>query len=225
MTNTSPFLDPISSPVALFGGSFNPPHFGHLRLAEELCETLRLTRVVFVPSANPPHKSGARMASAHERSEMLRLACAGNKRFEVSDIEIKRDGPSYTVDTLAAIPQENRERVYFVLGSDSLREIHTWKDYERLFTLCNFVVVTRPGLKFETAWACVPDHIRRQYRIHDSEYLHGTGLRVIPSSVTGLDISSTMIRGLIGNAKSVRYLTPEPVRIYIQEKGIYWDHT
>lgn len=209
--------------VGIFGGTFNPPHLGHLRLAEEVAYLHRLDRVMFIPCHIPPHKeeNACEIAPAEDRLHMTRLACAGNPRFEVSDIEVAAEGPSYTVKTLAVYSGKSDFEPFFILGTDSLRELATWKDYERLFELSHFIAVSRPGTDFGVAWSDLPPHVRSQFVDRGDFLLHVSKHRLIPSVVRGLDISSTRVRSLIRQEQSIRYLIPEEVRSYILEKNFY----
>ncbi len=205
----------------IFGGTFNPPHVGHLRLAEEVAFSHGLSRIVFIPSFISPHKNPGETASPEDRLEMIRRSCADNQVFEVSDIEISFQGPSYTVNTLEVFSKDKSFEPYFVLGTDSLKEIRTWKDYAKLFTLSHFIVVKRPGLDFTSAWAEVPEAVRREFRDQQDHLLHSSSNRLIPSNVEGLNISSTMIRDLSRAGRSIRYLVRESVRQYIVERRLY----
>jgi nicotinate-nucleotide adenylyltransferase len=210
--------------IGILGGTFNPPHLGHLRLAEEVAPLFGLDRILFVPCHIPPHKTTRDITGPEDRLEMTRLACRDNPLFEVSDMEIVAQGLSYTVRTLEALASQDQAERYFVLGTDSLKEIRTWKDYERLFALANFIVVTRPGVDFRAAWGGLPESTRGQFREDRGQMIHSTSTRVVPAQVIGLDISSTRIRNLVRQGKSVRYLTTEPVRSYIISRNLYRNH-
>lgn len=207
--------------IGILGGTFNPPHVGHLRLAQEVAYVHELDRVVFVPCFVPPHKTTAGTADPEDRLEMTRRACAGNPIFEVSDLEIARRDTSYTVNTLESQAVVKRAGLFFILGTDSLREIHTWKDYQRLFHLSNFIVVGRPGTTFDSAWPAVPDSLRSQFTREGNHFVHQSSTLLIPSEVVGLDISATRIRALLKAGRSIRYLVPESVRSYIHRKKLY----
>ena len=207
--------------LGIFGGTFNPPHVGHLRLAEEVAPIFRLTRVLFIPCHLPPHKSARHMVSSEDRLEMTRRACEDNPLFEVSDMEIEARGLSYTVRTLEAFAARRDVEPFFIMGSDSLREIHTWKDYEKLFSLANFIVVSRPGVDFRAAWEELPASVQDQFRNSGHEMLHRTSTRLISAPVEGLNVSSTIIRALVGDGKSIRYLVTESVRSYIMDRQLY----
>jgi nicotinate-nucleotide adenylyltransferase len=152
---------------------------------------------------------------------MTRLACEDNPLFEVSDIEIGRADTSYTVNTLEYFSGIRDRESYFIMGTDSLREIRTWKDYEKLFTLSHFIVVTRPGLEFEASWSEVPAELRAGFRFNEGRYEHRSGTRLIASETVGLDISSTGVRDLSRAGRSIRYLVPDPVRAYIAQNRLY----
>ena len=133
--------------LGLFGGTFNPIHYGHLRSAEEVCEALALTRLWFIPAGHPPHKTAPGITPFEVRLEMSRLAVGDHPVMAVSDIEGRRPGRSYSIETLRQIRQEVGPawELYFILGLDAILEIATWKDYTDLFTLSHFVVLDRPG--------------------------------------------------------------------------------
>ncbi|MFC1833375.1 nicotinate-nucleotide adenylyltransferase [Thermodesulfobacteriota bacterium] len=207
--------------VGIFGGTFNPPHLGHLRLAEEVLCAHELDRVIFVPCYIPPHKDTGYVAAAEDRLEMTLRACAGNDHFDVSDLEILNRGTSYTVDTLVRLSENSADELYFIMGTDSLREIGTWKDYETLFILANFIVVTRPGTDFGAAWANLPAEVRAGFRDLGDRRIHAGSKVLVQSRVQGLDISSTRIRSFLKRRHSIRYLVTDSVRLYISENRLY----
>jgi len=215
----------------VFGGTFDPVHVGHLRVGEEVREEFGLERVVFVPSYEPPHKEGGVRASAFERLAMVRLAVEGSSCFEASDVEVARRGRSFTVDTLESLGRrEGKEaRLFFIVGLDAFVEIGTWRDCGRLFGLADFVVVER-------RLSCCAKEGRRELaeflmsgRVGRFEEVGGGawfekcegGGRVWYFRCTCLGISSTQVRSLVRRGMSVRYLIPETVRLFIEEKGIY----
>ncbi|MBI4961992.1 MAG: nicotinate (nicotinamide) nucleotide adenylyltransferase [Desulfomonile tiedjei] len=209
--------------VGILGGTFNPPHIGHLRLAEEVAFTHGLSRIIFIPSSVPPHKRGDHIAPSAHRFEMTRRACDDNPLFEVSDLEIAADnGPSYTVNTLEFFKREDPVLdIFFIIGTDSLGEIRAWRDYEKLFALSNFIVVRRPGTLFDAAWQGVPAEVRSEFKEEAGHLVHSSSSLLIPSKVTGLDISATMIRALCKEGRSIKYLVTEPVRSYIIQHNLY----
>jgi nicotinate-nucleotide adenylyltransferase len=152
---------------------------------------------------------------------MTSLACADNSLFEVSDIEIGLEGPSYTVNTLEFFAGRSEDQIFFIMGTDSLKEIRAWKDYDRLFSLSHFIVVRRPRLPFESAWAGVPSEVRANFRWNGGHLVHASSTCLFPSEVTGLEISSTRIRALLREKRSIRYLVPNAVLLYIVENHLY----
>ncbi|MBM3301675.1 MAG: nicotinate (nicotinamide) nucleotide adenylyltransferase, partial [Deltaproteobacteria bacterium] len=175
MAKTSSFFAGNGRPrVGLLGGTFNPPHVGHLRLAEEVVYLHGLDQVMFIPCAIPPHKRSTDIASPEDRLHMTHLACADNSSFRVSDIEIVAKGPSYTVKTLSFFAEQDESETYFILGTDSLQEISTWKDYPRLFSLSHFIAVVRPGIDFNQAWNEVPAELRNQFESRGECLLHSS---------------------------------------------------
>jgi len=221
MPKTSPFCEkPNNLIIGILGGTFNPPHLGHLRLAEEVAQVHGLSRVIFIPSLIPPHKGSKEIAASNHRLEMIRRACQDNERFEVSDLELRMDGPSYTINTLRILKKQNL-KTHFIIGADSLKEISAWKDYDQLFSLSNFIVVKRPGVDFNTAWAKAPESLRRKFREDGDVLVHEESTTIVPSPVEGLNISSTRIRNLLKEGRSIRYLVTEAVHSYIIEHQLY----
>ena len=208
--------------IGILGGTFNPPHVGHLRLAEEVAYTHDLSKIIFIPCFIPPHKQGDHIAPANHRFEMTLRACDNNSLFEVSDLEIaNEDGPSYTVNTLEYFKRDPGLDIFFIIGTDALGEIRVWRDYKRLFALSNFVVVGRPGTPFDDSWQAVPAAVRDEFQAGTEHLVHSSANRLIPSPVTGLNISATEIRSLCKQDRSIRYLVTEPVRSYIIQHNLY----
>ena len=211
--------------VGIMGGTFNPIHFGHLRAAEEVAESLRLEQIIFVPAAKPPHKSEVELVSFDLRWHMMELAIAGNPLFVLSDLEYQRPGISYSVETLTQLSKERggSEELYFVLGLDAFLELQTWKSYRELFTLCHFVVVARPGFSPESLDAMLTTQVSDRYSfdVQVQGYRHPSLHTVFYREVTLLDISSSTIRKLLAAGRSVRYLLPKKVEEYIQQQGLY----
>ncbi len=207
--------------TGILGGTFNPPHLGHLRLAEEVVFEHGLDRIIFIPCYLPPHKDISELVSSEDRLKMTRLACEGNIAFEVSDLELTFKGPSFTVNTLEFLAEKWDDEFHFIMGSDSLKEIHIWKDYERLFSLSHFIVVTRPGTNFRQAWDQVPHSLRGRFEDRGSHLVYDSTTKLIPSPVSGLDISSSHIRELLRKGGSIRYLVTDSVRTYIERHQLY----
>jgi len=211
--------------VGILGGTFNPPHLGHLRLAEEVAEAYALTKVIFIPTYIPPHKKADPVVSAAHRLHMTRLSCDDQSLFEVSDLEVQRSGPSYTVDTLDFLSSEYRYETFFIIGTDALAEIHLWKDYEKLFELSHFIVVERPQVPFAKAWAAVPSRVKTKFTASGDRWIHASSNHLIPAPIRGLDISATRIRGLLREGRSIRYLVTDSVRSYISQHDLYGNYS
>ena len=180
-------------------------------MAQDATEQLELERVIFIPSATPPHKTVDKLASARDRLQMIKLAIRGNKRFEVDDLEIRRGGKSYSVDTLTQLKRRYpRAEFFFIIGADSLQELHLWREVKRLVTLCTFVTVPRPGFQAKPVIDPRLDvATRRRLRQH---VLRGHAC----------DIASRDIRTRIANGRSIRYLVPDAVHQYIRRRRLYW---
>ncbi len=214
------------APLALLGGTFDPIHFGHLRLAEELAEALGIGEVRFIPAGRPPHR-GQPSAAANHRLEMARLAIAGNPRFVLDEREFRRAAPSYSVDTLTELRAEIGAQTPLVLfmGADAFLGLTTWHEWRRLFDLAHVAVAHRPGFS-TAAWEdALPDPLRRLLATHRAEqageilkkpsgliFLHG---------ITQLDISASRIRGRALRGESLRYLLPDAVIAYLNENHLY----
>jgi nicotinate-nucleotide adenylyltransferase len=189
--------------LGILGGTFNPIHLGHLIIAQDALEQARLERVIFIPSATPPHKKLAGNVSGTQRLRMLKLAIAGNERFAVDDLEIRRGGKSYSVDTLTELQtREPKVDFHFIIGGDSLNELHLWREAERLARLCRFIVFVRPGFTAKPS---------RRLK----------GLRYQLLSTHPCEIASREIRSRVAHGQSIRYLVPEPVRRYIERQQLY----
>ncbi|MGC8602234.1 MAG: nicotinate-nucleotide adenylyltransferase [Desulfomonilaceae bacterium] len=207
--------------TGILGGTFNPPHFGHLRLAEEVLGFYNLDRIIFVPCHQPPHKDKTNIPAPQDRLNMTILACSDNPKFEVSNIELKFPAPSYTINTLKYFKFDSSNEIYFIMGSDSLSDITTWKDYQDLFNLANFIVVERQGVTFDQAWERIPFQLQRKFTTKLNHFSHVSGNTVISSGIKGLNISSTKIRKLLKQSLSARYLIPDCVLDYIKEHNLY----
>ena len=207
--------------IGIFGGTFDPVHFGHLRIAEEIREDFSLERIYFVPAYVPPHKTERRIADATERLRMVKSAIRGNRFFHVSDVEIRRGGPSYTLDTLKYF-EKKFEELYFLIGIDAFEQIDTWHAYPELFYHTNFVVLTRPSGKKRTITQMLPAEVRRHMRKQNAMLcVHNSGKKIYMRHVTPIDISSTGIKELLKNGRSIRYLVPASVERFIDQRGLY----
>ncbi len=201
--------------IGLFGGSFNPIHFGHLIPAQAAAEQLGLDKLIFVPSAVPPHKAAAAgLASAEHRLEMVRRAIADVPLFDVSDIELKRPGPSYTIDTIAAFRGEYGLDVmlHWLIGADSLADLPAWHRAGELVDACRIVTLARPGWTIDAAIARLRDRLSEEQIARLAAGVLSTPL---------IEISATAIRHRVAAGKSIRFLLPGVVRHYIQQNGLY----
>ena len=185
--------------IGILGGTFNPIHIGHLILAEEVREKLKLDKIIFVPAYLPPHKNNSEIASVRDRYEMVKRAIKNNKNFSVSDIEIKRDGLSYTIDTINEFKRlYPKDELYFIIGSDLLNYLDEWKDLGQILKMVKFIVATRPGFSLEK----IPSYIST-------------------IDIRAIDVSGYEIRRCIKEGRSFRYLVPETVYNYINKKNLY----
>ena len=185
--------------IGILGGTFNPVHIGHLILAEETRQACALDKVFFVPANVPPHKDSGDIIESYHRLTMVKLAIEENPYFAVSDMEIKRGGRSYTIDTVKAFKNLNpKDEIYFIIGSDLFKYLDEWKDLSEIIGLVKFVVAQRPGYPFKN----LPSHIKTV-------------------DIHALDISGFEIRECIKKAKSIRYFVPERVLSYIEKNKLY----
>lgn len=187
--------------VGILGGTFNPVHRGHLAVAEGALRVIPLDQVLWIPTHRPPHKAADPMAGPEERARMIELAIQGNRAFRLSRVELDRPPPSYTIDTVRRLQEQSKDpktEWFFLVGSDSARQLNTWRAIDELLTLVQFVVIPRPG---------VPPHS------------YPPGVREIP--VEAPDLCSCEIRKRIQEGQSIRGLVPEAVLTYIKEHGLY----
>lgn len=216
----------IKERAGLFGGTFDPVHLGHLRAAEEIREILSLDKVYFIPAALAPHKRTANTTHPSHRLEMLRLAVSDNSGFEICDYELRKDTPSYTVETLRHLKKTNPDsEYYFIVGNELFREIETWKEWRELFKLSNFAVITRPGY-WEPDGAKLPLALENDFSYYKEEenvtfYKDKNSGLIAFSKIMGLEISSTEIRHCVKSGRSVKYLVPASVEEYILRHRIY----
>jgi nicotinate-nucleotide adenylyltransferase len=217
--------------IGLFGGTFNPIHVGHLRAAQEVREGFGLTRVYFIPSAIPPHKGISNLAKAQDRYQMLAEAIYDNPGFVASDVELKREGRSYTIDTIHHFKStlEKDTPCYLIVGSDAFFEIDTWKDYRDLFGLIPFIVMRRPPEAqgrdhfLNMLARYITANVTDGYELSEDKtrFQHAGKQPICLFDVTPIDISSTKIRNLVKKGASIKYLVPGAVEKYIQTKGLY----
>lgn len=209
--------------IGIFGGTFDPIHYGHLRPALELAEALSLKEVRFIPARIPPHRAQP-VAGPAQRLEMVRLAVAGVDGFRVDERELQREGPSYMVDTLASLAAElPEERLCLLLGMDAFLGLPGWHQWQRLLELAHIVVAHRPGWQPPQDGPLAALLAQRRTTAARNLALQPTGL-VVLQPVTQLQISSTAIRTLIAEGRSPRFLLPEAVARWIAAEGLY-SHT
>lgn len=188
--------------VGIFGGSFNPPHIAHLLVAELVREEFELDEVIWIVSARPPHKDVHSLASAADRLTMVRLAIEGNRFFKWSDVEVQREGPSYTIESLRYFRAQRPHAAHFlIMGGDSLAEFGTWRDPKSILSEAQLIVFNRTGTP-------PPEQPAASDRVHFS-------------TSPCIDVSSSSIRHRIRRGRSIRYLVPSSVRDYIAENGLY----
>ena len=208
------------SPIGIFGGTFDPIHYGHLRTAFEMLQALRFGELRFVPSGDPPHR-GQTYAPASLRLEMVRAATANEPRFVVDDCEVRRQGPSYTVDTLAAMREEQPEApMGLILGMDAFLGLADWHRWNEILDHAHIVVAHRPGWRAPDIGAI--GELISEHGTHRIDDLHEQRDNLIYiHAVTQLEISSTEIRDLVGAGRDPRFLMPDVVRDIITESKCY----
>ena len=186
--------------VGIFGGTFDPPHIGHLIAAQDAARVLSLDRVVFIPALDPPHKRPEKITAASVRLRMIRAATTADPRFEVNELELRRGGTSYTVDTLRALRAERPgDDLFLLVGVDQVREFAGWREPDQVLRLARLVMLARGGIEEAAA----------------GDIVHQTVL------VTRVDISSTLIRELVLRGQCIRYLVPDAVEKIIAAEGLY----
>jgi nicotinate-nucleotide adenylyltransferase len=186
--------------IGVFGGTFDPPHLGHLVVASDACGALGLDRVLWIPSAVPPHKVATVQAPAEARLEMVRAAIEGDPRFEADDLELRRPGPSYTVDTLRDLARRHAgAELVLLIGADNLREIPGWREPQEILKLARVAVLSRDG-------AGVPPD---------------APVPAVAVEVTRVDVSATEVRRRAAAGETIRYLVPDAVRALVERRGLY----
>ena len=191
--------------ICLFGGTFDPPHIGHLIIAETIKESERFDKMIFVPAFHPPHKDDSNLSSIEDRLEMLRLSVNHDDTFELSDIEIERGGISYTIETIRELKSRydlTKRHIYFLMGSDALVQFHDWKDHVSILKECRGLVATRPGFRSSR----ISPDIMAQIRF---------------ANMPQFEISSSQIRRRVRQRQTIRYMVLDPVWEYIQKNGLY----
>jgi nicotinate-nucleotide adenylyltransferase len=191
--------------TCLFGGTFDPPHFGHLIVAQTIFEAEHFDKIVFVPAHIPPHKKERKISSVALRLEMLKIATKDNPNFEISDIELKRGGISYSLETIHTYKEQtglDREDLYYLIGSDSLKQFQTWQNPKAILEECQLIVAIRPGFRPSD----IPNWILAKVQF---------------ANIPRIEISSTQIRARWVEDKTIRYMVTQPVWTYINKHNLY----
>jgi len=198
------------SRLGIMGGTFDPIHYGHLVAAETARVEFKLDNVLFIPAGEPPHKIQRKITAAELRYRMVELAIKNNEKFHISAVEINRRGPSYTFDTLRQLHRVFPDQeLYFITGTDAMKEILTWRKPEEIIKLAKIIGVSRPGYECSD----LVEKISREYPLSSG--------RILLLEIPAMAISSTHIRASVASQKSIRYLVPEEVRRFIEEHSIY----
>ncbi len=216
----------VNAPVGIFGGTFDPIHQGHLRLAQEIAEGSHLAEVRFMPSGRPPHRARPH-ATPQQRLDMVKLAIAGNPLFSVDEREVNRSGPGYTIDTLKEVREElgPMRPLCLMLGADAFLELATWHRWHELFGLAHLIVAHRPRFSPESWSAQMPQPLAREYEARQMKQLLAVHLSpaggIATYAMAALDISASMIRESFQGGSSPRYLLPDSVLDYIGSNNLY----
>ncbi len=212
-------------PIGIFGGTFDPIHYGHLRLAEEMLELANLQQIRFIPTGTPPHRTAPDVSAQH-RSAMVALAIADQPAFILDTREVRRTDKCYTVDTLGELRTElsATQPLCLLMGGDAFLQLHTWHAWEKLFELVHIVVGYRPGFAIAERIHAAPGALQQHYQKRlcaavdlSRQACGGIAELAIPK----LEISATMIRSRVAGNRSIRYLLPNPVADYIQQHHLY----
>lgn len=196
--------------IGIMGGTFNPIHFGHLFLAENAYEQIGLDQILFMPSKNPPHKAKPELVSDQQRAEMIKLAIQDNSHFQLSSLELNREGMTYTADTLTILSKEHPDSdYYFIVGADSLFMMQSWMKPEIIFNLCTVVVASR-------------DHVEKEeMQVHADLLKKMYGVSILLIEMPTMQISSAVIRDRVATNKTIRYYLPDAVNEYITNNQLY----
>jgi nicotinate-nucleotide adenylyltransferase len=191
--------------TCLFGGTFDPPHFGHLIVAQTIFEAEHFDKIVFIPAHIPPHKKGKKISSLELRLEMLKIAIKDNPNFEISDIEIKRGGISYSLETIRDYKEQtelSQDELFYLIGSDSLKLFYAWENPKAILKECQLIVAIRPGFRPSD----IPNWILAKVQF---------------ANIPRIEISSSQIRARWIEDKTIRYMVTQPVWKFINENNIY----
>ncbi len=214
-----------NQPIGILGGTFDPIHYGHLRLAEEMLELANLRQIRFIPTGMPPHRD-APLVPAHHRSAMVQLAIADQPAFVLDDREVRQTTPCFTVNTLRELRAElgAAQPLCLLMGGDAFLQLHTWHEWEQLFELAHIVVGYRPGFTIEERIHNAPAKLRLHYQQRlcsvDALSQHPNG-GVLELVIPKLEISATLIRNRVAENRTIRYLLPNTVANYILQHHLY----
>ena len=209
--------------IGLLGGTFNPIHFGHLRLAQELAQALNFSEVRFIPSANPPHKHQPSVSAQH-RADMVKVAIADNPLFKLDTRELDRNGASYTIDTLISLREELGSNVSLclIMGSDAFAKLDSWHRWQELLNYCHIILVQRPSNLVKTKLSeLLTEILHDNYTENIDDLSNKSAGYIHMQAITAQDISATNIRKRLAIGKSVKYLAPDNVLAYIQQQHLY----
>ena len=209
--------------TGLFGGTFNPIHNGHIETIRFVINAFNLDRVLFIPSAQPPHKPGAMLAPAQDRFDLVQLALENEPRCSASDIELKRLGPSFTIDTIRHVIEEEHGLYYLIVGSDAFFDMGSWKDYQSIFRLIHIIVMQRmdftPPMNKVTEF--IHQTISSHYTLKNDHFEHPEMKSIYVCNTPKIAISSTQIRDRLMNKDPVVPYVPKACKDLIQRKGLY----
>jgi nicotinate-nucleotide adenylyltransferase len=213
------------NPIGILGGTFDPIHFGHLRLAEEMLELAGLSQIHFIPTGTPPHR-GSPQVPAQQRSAMVQLAIADQPAFVLDEREVRRDRLCYTVDTLSELRAEfgATQPLCLLIGGDAFLQLHTWHEWERLFELAHIIIGYRPGYTLDERIEIAPEVLRKHYRERlcaVEAMAHAPCGGVAELAIPKLEISATDIRRRVAEGRTIRYLLPNAVADYIHQHHLY----
>ena len=194
--------------IGLFGGTFDPPHTGHIELAKRVLDDFDLSKIIFIPAGNPPHKQEKKKTDKTHRYEMVKLAIQGFSQFEVSDFDVKNEKPNYSYITIDHFKKEYpNDEIFFIIGADSLRDLPLWMNYKTLLTMCTFIVVPRPGVERQDYFV--------KYALDDPKP------RLLFLEDFAYDLSSTELRNKLAKGTAVDTDLPDGVKEYIEKNKLY----
>ncbi|MCP4669986.1 MAG: nicotinate (nicotinamide) nucleotide adenylyltransferase [Desulfobacula sp.] len=212
--------------IGLFGGTFNPFHNGHIGIIEHVKKQFRLEKIFIIPSATPPHKPDINLACANDRFNMVKTSLESFDDFFVSEKELERKGPSFTIDTIHEFKNEyeNNTCFYLLMGSDAFLDITTWKNKDKIFEIVPIIIMLRGAWQnYDTIASFIDENISKEYNFNKDRncFFHCTKKEIMICNVPKIDISSTMIRKLVKNRQSIKELVPANVEKIIKAKELY----